>query len=89
MAFPRARIVTFVPIFFFLYLIEIPAAVYLLFWFVFQQVFPGLGGIGGAGGGVAFWAHIGGFLAGMAYLYAIGPGEPRGPGRYVPFRPIE
>ena len=88
LAFPTARIVTFLPIFFFIYLVEIPASIYLLFWFVFQQVLPGLGSLGTAGGGVAFWAHIGGFLAGMGYLYATAPGAPRGPGRYLPLQRI-
>jgi len=63
--FPRARIVALVPIFVFLQVVEIPAVFFLLFWFVFQLLL-GIGSLGmDAGGGVAFWAHIGGFLAGM------------------------
>jgi membrane associated rhomboid family serine protease len=69
-AFPRARVVTLLPVFFFFYLVEIPASLYLLFWFFVQQVLPGLGSLGHMGsGGVAFWAHIGGFAAGIAYMY--------------------
>src|SRR5215469_2854443 len=65
--FPRARIVTLLPIFFFFTTMEIPAALLLLFWFGMQF----LSGIGSltetdySGGGVAFFAHIGGFVAGM------------------------
>ena len=65
--FPRARIVTLLPIFFFFTTMEIPAALLLLFWFAMQF----LSGVGSltetdySGGGVAFFAHIGGFVAGM------------------------
>ena len=63
--FPRARVVTLVPIFFFMSVIEIPALFFLGFWFI-SQLFAGLASIGaGAGQGVAWWAHIGGFLAGL------------------------
>ena len=63
---PRARVVTLVPIFVFLQIIELPAVFFLFFWFAFQLLL-GVGSLGmeSAGGGVAFWAHIGGFLAGM------------------------
>jgi len=65
--YPRARVVTLVPIFFFFQIIEIPAVVFLLLWFV-MQVMYGLATVsahGQAVGGVAFWAHVGGFLFGM------------------------
>jgi membrane associated rhomboid family serine protease len=68
--FPRARIVTLIPIFFFFTTMEIPAALLLLFWFGMQF----LSGIGSltetdySGGGVAFFAHIGGFVAGMLLI---------------------
>jgi membrane associated rhomboid family serine protease len=68
--FPRARVVTLVPIFFFLQVIEVPAVFFLLIWFVWQLL-SGVatigGGASGVEGGVAFWAHIGGFLAGMLF----------------------
>jgi len=65
--FPHARIVTLVPIFVFLQVIEVPAVFFLLVWFVFQLLL-GVGSLGAhtAEGGVAFWAHVGGFLAGLA-----------------------
>jgi membrane associated rhomboid family serine protease len=59
---PRARIVTVIFLFYFIRLIMIPAVALLGFWF-FYQVLQGLLGIGG---GVAVWAHIGGFVAGLA-----------------------
>lgn len=63
--FPGARVVTLVPIFFFISLVDIPAMVFLGFWFV-SQLFSGLAAIGSeAAQGVAWWAHIGGFLVGL------------------------
>ena len=64
--FPGARVVTLVPIFFFLQVIEIPAVIFLLIWFL-GQLMLGLAALGthAAAGGVAFWAHVGGFVAGM------------------------
>jgi rhomboid family protein len=64
--FPTARVVTLVPVFIFLQLIEIPAVFFLAIWFVWQLL-SGVATFGDRSGmgGVAFWAHIGGFLAGM------------------------
>lgn len=63
--FPRARILSLVPIFFIFTLIEIPAVVFLLFWFA-SQLFSGFLSLGGASGsGIAWWAHIGGFVFGL------------------------
>lgn len=62
--FPSARVVTLIPIFFIFSAVNVPAVVYLGFWFV-SQLFSGLASIGSAGGGVAWWAHIGGFLVGL------------------------
>ncbi len=64
--FPRSRILTLLPIFFFIQLIHIPAAVFIIVWFIFQflsgvATLPAKPGIGG----VAFWAHIGGFVSGL------------------------
>ena len=56
-----------VPIFLFLQVVEIPAVFFLLIWFLWQLM-SGVATLGSraAVGGVAFWAHIGGFVAGMA-----------------------
>lgn len=63
--YPRARVLTLVPIFFFIRLVWIPAFFFLGLWFLFQI----LGGLGsGPGGGVAFWAHVGGFVAGVVLV---------------------
>jgi membrane associated rhomboid family serine protease len=67
--FPHARILTLIPIFFIVTFQEIPAFLILVYWFVIQ-FFSGVGAIASAhqGGGVAWFAHIGGFLAGMALI---------------------
>lgn len=62
--YPRARVVTLIPIIFFFSVVNIPAIIYLGFWFI-SQLFSGLASIGAAGGGVAWWAHVGGFLVGL------------------------
>jgi len=62
---PRARVVTLIPIFFIFTTINIPAIFYLGFWFI-SQLFSGLASLGAMSmGGVAWWAHIGGFLVGL------------------------
>jgi membrane associated rhomboid family serine protease len=65
--YPRGRITTILPLFFFWPMVEIPAYFYLLFWFV-AQLYAGIvsGAQGPTVGGVAFWAHVGGFLFGVA-----------------------
>jgi membrane associated rhomboid family serine protease len=66
--FPHSRVITFVPLFFLPWFVEIPAVIYLGFWFV-SQLFSGVTSLAVAGGmalgGVAWWAHIGGFVAGL------------------------
>ena len=64
--FPRARIASLVPILFIFTIVELPAVIFLAFWFI-SQLFSGwLMLSGGTGSGIAWWAHIGGFLFGMA-----------------------
>ncbi|HEX9615230.1 MAG TPA: rhomboid family intramembrane serine protease [Bacteroidota bacterium] len=68
--FPRAKVLTLIPVFVFLQVAELPALLVLGFWFVIQ-FFNGLVSLGyeTAGmGGVAWWAHIGGFLAGLLLI---------------------
>ena len=70
--FPRARIQTFLMLGFFWRMMHIQAKWFLPFWLVFQNLLPFfIGGFGVAGGGVAYLAHIGGFIVGLAtgYLY--------------------
>ena len=69
--FPFARVVTLVPILFYLTVIEIPAVILLVFWFVLQFFSGTLSIVTAAqtgGGGVAWWAHVGGFIAGMILI---------------------
>jgi membrane associated rhomboid family serine protease len=67
MLFPHSRVLTLIPIFFFLRLTAIPAVVLLGLWFLFQ-VISGAGSIG-ASAGVAWFAHIGGFIAGLLLVF--------------------
>jgi len=63
--FPRARIASLVPIIFIFTLVEVPAILFLGFWFV-SQLFSGWLALHGAdAGGVAWWAHVGGFVFGV------------------------
>jgi membrane associated rhomboid family serine protease len=61
--FPRARVLTFVPLFILPWFIEVPAVIFLGLWFVLQ-VFSGLMVSSVTMGGIAWWAHIGGFVFG-------------------------
>lgn len=63
---PRSKILTLIPIFFIPYFINIPAFVFLGLWFLLQ--FINAAGSQGLGGGIAWWAHIGGFIFGMLFL---------------------
>lgn len=66
--YPNARVHTLIPIFIFPWFVEIPAIIYLGVWFVtqFTSGLASLGTVvGGAEGGVAFWAHVGGFVFGF------------------------
>lgn len=68
--FPGARVVTLIPIFIIPWFVEIPALFYLGFWFV-TQLFSGIAALGATSmGGVAWWAHIGGFVFG-ALVYRL------------------
>src|SRR4051812_12408984 len=69
--FPAARVITVIFIVFFFTLIELPAIVILGFWFV-QQVLFGYFGLdsAGEGGGVAYFAHVGGFIFGLLAIKA-------------------
>jgi rhomboid family protein len=67
--FPRARIITLV-FYIFITTLEIPAAVLLVFWFAMQFV-SGIGSLAETdytGGGIAWFAHVGGFIAGMLLI---------------------
>ncbi len=63
--YPRSRIATFIPLGFFLRLTMVPASLVLGFWFVLQILSGVLTAGSGDVGGVAVWAHVGGFVAGV------------------------
>jgi membrane associated rhomboid family serine protease len=72
--FPRARVTTLIPIFVFITVREVPAFIVLGLWFVLQ-LFTGVASVGlpeGQTGGVAYFAHIGGFVAGMLLVVLMG-----------------
>ncbi len=73
--YPQARVVTLLPLGFFTQLVKIPALFFLGFWFL-QQFLMGTMSLGvrtaDTGGGVAWWAHIGGFVAGVVLVWVMG-----------------
>ncbi len=76
--YPYARVLTFVPFFYFFWpVVELPAFVFLLLWFLMQFVQGTAALAVPAAGGVAWWAHVGGFIAGLILMRLIAP-EPRG-----------
>ena len=67
--FPKAKILTLIPIFFFPLFVELSAFVYIGFWFLLQLFSGTLSFASPAtGGGIAWWGHIGGFIAGIVLL---------------------
>jgi membrane associated rhomboid family serine protease len=65
--FPQVRVLVLIPLGFFTRMVYVPAVVALGFWIV-MQVINGIFSWGGLGGGVAWFAHIGGFAAGFALI---------------------
>ena len=75
--FPHSRIVTLVFVFFFITTIDVPAVLMLLYWF-FIQIFNGIGSVGYSHlsqGGTAWFAHVGGFIAGILLVNLLGTRE--------------
>ncbi|HWB85934.1 MAG TPA: rhomboid family intramembrane serine protease [Bryobacteraceae bacterium] len=72
--FPRAKVETLLIVIFFFTMVDVPAWLMLIYWFV-VQLFSGVGSIGYAHvseGGTAWFAHVGGFVAGIAFLHLLG-----------------
>lgn len=69
--FPLARVITLIPIFFFPYIISIPAMIFMGVWFMIQIYYGTMTlALGGSFGGIAWWAHIGGFVfGGIVYRF--------------------
>jgi membrane associated rhomboid family serine protease len=64
--YPKAKVLTLIPIFFFFQFLEVPAFLFLGVWFLFQ--FLSAAGTSAQMGGIAWWAHIGGFIFGIIFL---------------------
>ena len=79
--FPRVRVNLLIILGFYVTTIAVPAIFMLGYWFLLQLL-QGIPAIGSEGGGVAFWAHVGGFVAGLGLVWLFrrpGRGGPRGP----------
>ena len=71
-SYPGARIASLVPILFIFTIVDVPAVLFLIFWFV-SQLYSGLFAIqGGSASGIAWWAHIGGFIFGLIMVSFFG-----------------
>jgi membrane associated rhomboid family serine protease len=71
LTYPQARILTLLPIVIFFYIIELPAYFFLGFWFVMQFIQGSIHSLNSStagSGGIAWWAHVGGFGAGVVLL---------------------
>jgi hypothetical protein len=79
-SFPRARVTTLIFLIFFFWTIELPAILILGYWFLIQFVtgYQMLAIQSATGGGVAWWAHVGGFITGMLLAVSLNPVQ-RGP----------
>ena len=66
--YPRVRVHTIVWLGFFVTTVALPAYVILGYWFVYQLLLGTVGSLSRMEGGTAFWAHVGGFVAGMALI---------------------
>jgi membrane associated rhomboid family serine protease len=75
--FPHARVLTLIPILFIAVFRELPAVFFIVIWFGLQLLMGigALGSIGQYSGGVAFFAHIGGFIGGLIWLHVFGLGR--------------
>lgn len=70
--FPYAKVLTLIPIFFFYQVTELPAYLFLGLWFLMQMVSGMMSlGIGADAGGIAWWAHIGGFGCGAVFIFVL------------------
>ena len=78
--FPKARVLTLVPVFILPWVVEIPAVLWLGGWFV-SQLFQGFTALtdeaAGNAGGVGYWAHVGGFVAGALLNWVFRRSQPQ------------
>lgn len=71
--FPMSRVVTLIPLFIIFTTIELPAFVLLIYWFGIQFVSGAMTLDEASGGGVAWWAHVGGFITGIVLIWLLRP----------------
>ena len=73
--YPRSRVLTLIPLIIFWEIVELPAIFLLGFWFVMQLFSAGAIAVtaNSAGGGVAFMAHVAGFVTGVVTVFALRP----------------
>jgi len=71
--FPMSRVVTLIPLFIIFTTIELPAFVLLIYWFGIQFVSGAMTLDETSGGGVAWWAHVGGFITGIVLIWLLRP----------------
>lgn len=75
--YPRARVLVLIFLFYFIHIVELPALALIFIWFL-TQVFSGLGTLGANfASGVAYWAHIGGFIVGLSLMLVLAPRRKR------------
>ena len=77
--FRHASVRALIPLFFIFTMVDLPASLFIIIWFILQLLY-GVGSLGQTGPGVAFWAHIGGFVAGMLLVGLFAP-QRRSPGK--------
>ena len=86
--FPRVRVFAILPLGFFITRVALPAWAMLIYW-AFLQFAGGLARVGAEpGGGVAFWAHVGGFVAGIVLVKVFVRGDRLMTHQSVPWRPV-
>lgn len=74
---PQSMVRTLIILFVFITVANIPAPFFIVMWFILQ-LFSGVGSLAGAGGNVAYWAHIGGFALGYLWAQRLRQRPPRG-----------
>ncbi len=79
--FRHASVRALIPLFFIFTMVDLPASLFIIIWFILQLLY-GVSSLGRAGSGIAFWAHVGGFVAGLLLVRLFAPqhrsaGKPR------------
>jgi membrane associated rhomboid family serine protease len=75
--YPRARVLTAITLLVFFVIVEVPAILLLGAWFLLQVLDGSAGLVSASEGGVAYFAHVGGFAAGLLLVWPLVRGRPR------------